>query len=642
METQPLLEPGDSIGGYVIESEIARGGLGVVYKAKTPLGDPCAVKTLLPKARIKGDLADRFRREVQLLSYIDHVHVVRFYDAGVLDTEAGSMLWVALEFLAGRTLREIITERGGKLRINKVVRWGRQIAQGVDEAHKLRVIHRDLKPENIAIVQGDVAKVFDFGIAKYRDWGVKATQAGMALGTVAYMSPEQITGSGQIEPACDVYALGLILYELFAGRHALLDPGEKLELRPMLMKVLTTEPALLHEMIPDFPEDLSRIIAKMLQKDPAARFTSMAELGDGLSTVLQRSMDEKRAAFLTPSSTPPVEGTPPGSIPPGSSGGSPMQPGQLTTGSTPTLREKAKHAAALPDATSDTVAVATPSSPPAVIAESNHSIYGASVQDFDAPTGPLSGDDRAPQAGPGWAPAASQPPSHQAPHNRASSQPPSHQRPSQQPQSQQPAYNQPPSHQPQSQQPAYNQAQYDPRYAHVPSHHPHGGLDTPLATSGAASNQQGGTRGFPLVAVMLIGLAGIAAGAGVVMFGLPGGDEAATAESQEAAETPAKSEAKRDDAETTVAKSPTAPETTSSASAPPPSDSAAPAEPEDAAAEPSAAAEPQPPPLQPPPRPAVTAPKKPKAPPAAKKPAPPRSSPTKCKNGLPFCDKDGL
>ncbi|MFP6686250.1 MAG: protein kinase, partial [Polyangiaceae bacterium] len=538
--------------------------------------------------------------------------------------------------------------------------WGRQIAQGVDEAHKLRVIHRDLKPENIAIVQGDVAKVFDFGIAKYRDWGVKATQAGMALGTVAYMSPEQITGSGQIEPACDVYALGLILYELFAGRHALLDPGEKLELRPMLMKVLTAEPALLHETIPDFPEDLSRIIEKMLQKDPAARFASMAELGDGLSIVLQRSMDEKRAAFLTPSNSPPVDGTPPGSIPPVSSAGTPMQPGQLTTGSTPTLRKKAKQAAALPDATSDTVAVATPSSPPAVIAESNHSIYGASVQDFDAPTGSLPGDEHAPQAGPGWTPAASQPPSHQAPysqppshqapHNPASSQQPAYnQPPSHQPQSQQPAYNQPPSHQPPSQQPAYNQAQYDPRYAHVPSHHPHGGLDTPLATSGAASSQQGGTRGFPLVAVMLIGLAGIAAGAGVVMFGLPGGDEAANAESQEAtesqeaAETPAKSEAKRDDPDTTVAKSPAAPETTSSASAPPPSDSAAPAETEDAPAEPSAAAKPQPPTLQTPPRrPAVTAPKKPKAPPAAKKPAPPRSSPTKCKNGLPFCDKDGL
>ena len=117
-----MLTPGDSIGGYLIEAEIARGGMGVVDKAKTPLGDPCAIKTLLPKAQIKGDLADRFRREVQLLSYIDHVHVVRFYDAGVLETEAGSMLWVALEFLAGRTLREIGAERAGRLRTNKVIR----------------------------------------------------------------------------------------------------------------------------------------------------------------------------------------------------------------------------------------------------------------------------------------------------------------------------------------------------------------------------------------------------------------------------------------------------------------------------------------------------------------------------------------
>ena len=291
------LKPGAMCGQYTIVQEIAHGGMGVVYEAHNSQGEKRAIK-MLKAVRLKDDIVERFEREIQVLSYLDSAHVVRFYEAGVHDS--GS-LWVALEYLAGRTLQEITKEHAGKLSIERVIRWGRQIAQGVHEAHKLSVIHRDLKPANIAIVEGDIAKVFDFGIAKYRNWGVRPTALGVAMGTLKYMAPEQFGGNSEhINEACDVYALGVILFELFSGQHPILNSAERLDMVATIFKTLTIDAPKLSDLIPDFPPRLSEIIDKTLAKKPEDRFSNMMELSDALAAVLRVMADKKRQASLAP------------------------------------------------------------------------------------------------------------------------------------------------------------------------------------------------------------------------------------------------------------------------------------------------------------------------------------------------------
>lgn len=275
---------GDRCGDYTIQREIARGGMGVVYLATDAAGEERAIKTLLPKGR-KNDIHDRFRREIQLLSYLDHVHVVRFYDAGIL---ASGEMWVALEYLGGETLRDITRGRF-PYDVRTVLRWGRQICKGVGEAHKIGVIHRDLKPANIALVERDLVKVFDFGIAKFHNWGVKRTRPGIAMGTLLYMAPEQLNGEGSdnIDARCDVYAIGTILYELLAGRHPLVDPGEQLDPSSMVFRVLTQDPESLTRIVPGFPVDVAGIVAKAMNKSPSERYASASALDDALSDALR-------------------------------------------------------------------------------------------------------------------------------------------------------------------------------------------------------------------------------------------------------------------------------------------------------------------------------------------------------------------
>jgi len=301
---QTLFRPGERCGPYEIVREIGRGGMSLVYLAHGPDGDERAIKALLPKARVRADLADRFTREVQLLSYIDHVHVVRFYEAGVLDRDGSTVLWVALEYLEGETLRQIVSDRGGTVSPEKIIRWGRHIAQGVHQAHKLRVVHRDLKPENVIITHGDIAKVFDFGIAKYKSWNLKSTAAGQTLGTVAYMAPEQLEDNKTVDARADVYALGLILYELATGYHPFVDVGAPLDMHAAILRKLMGEPQPLSERVADFPPDLADIIHRSFRSDPAERFGNMQQLDDALAETRRRQMDAKRAAMLGAAASP--------------------------------------------------------------------------------------------------------------------------------------------------------------------------------------------------------------------------------------------------------------------------------------------------------------------------------------------------
>ncbi len=422
--THAVFRPGDRCGPFQITRPLGHGGMGEVYLACSPDGRQRAIKVLSPKARVKGEIASRFTREVQLLSYIDHVHVVRFYETGVLERDGRTLLWVALEYLEGRSLREIISMHGGKLSIDKLIRWGRHIAQGVHEAHKLKVIHRDLKPENIIIGDKDVAKVFDFGIAKFRDWGQKTTM-GSTLGTLLYMAPEQIdpAQSEKVDARTDVYALGLILHELATGTQPFIDNPAEFNHQAVIMRKLTVEIPELTRLLPGFPKDISDIIARACQTDIEKRHSSMEELSDALAAVMRRRADERRAEMLgdadssleapterlgtanlpdpdgavsTVPKPPPAQPVPPQQQPP------PQQPPQQS----PALPQQPQQALgqsgnqwlqtqAMPNAPPGAVAPsATPTAPPVRISAESQSARFAAVRNVGEPDRPSAGSGR--------------------------------------------------------------------------------------------------------------------------------------------------------------------------------------------------------------------------------------------------------
>ena len=292
-----LLAPGDQCGPYQIIREIGRGGMAVVYLAKGADGEQRAIKTLQFSTRLGSNQLDRFKREIQLLAAIEHVHVVRFYEAGKVDQgDKESLIWVALEYLEGQTLRQIIRERGGRVPVEDVARWCKHVADGVAAAHQLRVIHRDLKPENVSVVHG-IAKVFDFGIAKFRQWGLKTTNFKTRLGTIGYMAPEQLQGD-TVDGRTDVFALGVILYELASGAHPICPRNAELTAAEIVARCMTLVPPPLTEVVPGFPADLSAIAHQALSKQPDDRFGSMLELSDALEAALRRYRAEQRAAKL--------------------------------------------------------------------------------------------------------------------------------------------------------------------------------------------------------------------------------------------------------------------------------------------------------------------------------------------------------
>ena len=293
-ETQ-LLNPGDRCGRYTIERVLGRGGMGVVYLAKDEAGRRRALKTLVFGGKLKETVIERFKREILLLASIEHVHVVRFYEAGRLERPSGTTMWLSLEYLEGRTLREVIDDNTNGVEPENVARWGRHIADGVGAAHRIHVVHRDLKPENAAL-HGDVVKVFDLGIAKWRG-AMNATAANLRVGTLAYMAPEQIDPSlGEVDERTDIYTLGLILYELATGRHPLVPLHEPIPPTEAQMRLIMAEVEPIVVSLPSFPVDLQEVILRCLDRDPSARFGSMRDLSDALEDVLLRLRTERHAA----------------------------------------------------------------------------------------------------------------------------------------------------------------------------------------------------------------------------------------------------------------------------------------------------------------------------------------------------------
>ena len=293
------LSPGDVCDGYRILSLIAAGGMGDVYEAvHDPSGRTVAVKCLKVRHRNKEDARARMKMEAVVLSELQHENLVQVYDAGV--TDAG-MVWFAMERLHGQTLRDVLF-RAGPLPIPDALHYASEIADGVDAVHEVNVIHRDLKPENVFVTSDNVVKVLDLGTGKFTGYGLNSTDRMRIIGTTAYMSPEQIKGL-RVDARADVYALGLIVYEMIAGRHPLsAEDGTALPhgVEQVALMQLQMTPKPLSDVAPRCPGYVSAIVDKAIAKDRDRRFPNIAALSRELRAARKRFVAEKFDAVGAP------------------------------------------------------------------------------------------------------------------------------------------------------------------------------------------------------------------------------------------------------------------------------------------------------------------------------------------------------
>ncbi len=268
-------------GRYEVEAILGEGGMGLVYKARhIVLNKPLALKVLRPDVSRDEEIITRFRQEAQSASAIGNQHIIDISDFGVLPD--GSTYFV-MEYLGGTDLTGAI-ESSAPLEPVRVVHIAKQLCQALGAAHEAGIVHRDLKPDNIYLVKrgGDpnFVKVLDFGIAKVGGASSKLTRAGQVFGTPHYMSPEQCAGSG-VDHRTDIYALGIILYEMTTGE----VPFDADNLMGVLTKHLYEEPTRPRERNPSIPADLELVILKAIAKQADSRYQTMAELLEDLKRV---------------------------------------------------------------------------------------------------------------------------------------------------------------------------------------------------------------------------------------------------------------------------------------------------------------------------------------------------------------------
>jgi hypothetical protein len=272
----------DRIGPYRITGLLGRGGMGVVYRAERDGGGPVALKVLEP-GMLSGRFIGRFRREAEALRRLDHPGIARFIEAGTYDSVVGPRPYYAMELVEGMSLRQRSRDEswGGRERVSLLA----DLAEALHHAHEQGIVHRDLKPENVVVTAAGSPKVLDFGVARITAddlrGGTLATGTGVLLGTVRYMSPEQAQGlSDEIDRRSDVYALGVLAYELLSG--ALPYELHSRSVTRALVQVATAEARALGEVRASLRGPLERIVGRALEKRREDRYPTAAELAADL------------------------------------------------------------------------------------------------------------------------------------------------------------------------------------------------------------------------------------------------------------------------------------------------------------------------------------------------------------------------
>ncbi|OGT95118.1 MAG: hypothetical protein A2083_08750 [Gemmatimonadetes bacterium GWC2_71_9] len=250
-------------GRYEVLRTVGTGGMGVVYKAHDrELGEDVAIKMLHPDL-LNGDgtAIQRLKAETRLARRISHRNVVRTHDFG----EWQGACYVTMEFVEGITVRQLIETRG-PLGVSAALAIATQLADALEVAHQQGVIHRDIKPQNLLLDADGVLKVMDFGVARLVEHTAMLTQAGMVVGTPAYMSPEQLLAEA-VDGRSDLYSAGVVLYECLTGRL----PFEANSPISLIAKVLHDEPAPPATLNADIPPALSALVLRLLGKRPDDR-----------------------------------------------------------------------------------------------------------------------------------------------------------------------------------------------------------------------------------------------------------------------------------------------------------------------------------------------------------------------------------
>ncbi|MDD5309339.1 MAG: protein kinase [Deltaproteobacteria bacterium] len=270
-------------GKYELIRLLGEGGMGAVYEARHLLiGRRLAVKFLHVQYASNQEVITRFQREAQAASKIQHEHIIEVTDMG---TAPDRTPYIVMEYLEGRDIKQLLEETG-PLPPQRASHIMLQALSGLHAAHEVEIIHRDMKPENIYIISKsgnpDYVKLLDFGISKFRSLegeGVKGlTQTGTVLGTPYYMSPEQARGDQNISNRSDIYAMGVILYQMLSGRL----PFDAPNYNALLIKILTEEPPDLLEFNPDLPAEMVEVVRCAMSRDADQRFQSCVEFQQAL------------------------------------------------------------------------------------------------------------------------------------------------------------------------------------------------------------------------------------------------------------------------------------------------------------------------------------------------------------------------
>ncbi|HXX23151.1 MAG TPA: bifunctional serine/threonine-protein kinase/formylglycine-generating enzyme family protein [Terriglobia bacterium] len=267
----------EQVSSYRLEEEIARGSMGIVYRAvHTVFEEIVAIKAILPELTLNSELRQRFLNEAKIQRSLEHPNIVQIRKFLIHQEK----LYIVMEFIEGETLADRLRRLGRPMPVSEVILIFRQMLEGLGFAHSHGVIHRDIKPSNIMLTSQGVAKLTDFGIA-HAMGSAKLTRTGKALGAPAYMSPEQIQGA-QLDHRTDIYSLGAVLYQMLTGRVPFEHPEDSDSDYAVLTAHINQAPTPPSHGVPNIPPPLEAATLKALEKRPENRFASCEEFQAGL------------------------------------------------------------------------------------------------------------------------------------------------------------------------------------------------------------------------------------------------------------------------------------------------------------------------------------------------------------------------
>ena len=313
---------GEKLGSFRIEAVLGSGAMGVVYRGTSEKsGKPAAIKVMSSDFGQKGTIGHRFERESEILQQLRHPNIVRFLAWGKFRGTS----YIAMEYVQGETVEKMITERG-HLPWREVVELGIQICEALHYAHEHGVVHRDLKPSNLMVTADAKVKLADFGIAKDLD-ATALTATGRTLGTAAYMSPEQIRGTPAVSHKTDLYALGVVLYQMLVGR----APFEGTTPVVLMHCHLNEPPPRPSAKLAEIPRKLDDLIVSLMAKSPTDRPWDSAAVAAKLTELRDKADRGAPVAMVWPSTgssaaNPPRAGAPAEAV--GSPAAAPAAPGK--------------------------------------------------------------------------------------------------------------------------------------------------------------------------------------------------------------------------------------------------------------------------------------------------------------------------